>query len=275
MKRPVQFPVKQFPVKLSIVTLHTNDPLILETLSSVYATVKIPFEYILVDNKSKPERLAAIKEKFPKIRIVQNPKNYGYARGINKGLRLAQGEFVLALNPDIVVFEKTIDQLVKYLEKHPDAAIIGPQLLNADKTLQYSCRRYPTLLGMLFRRGPLGKFFSKQTKNYEMCDSDHTHVQDVDWLCGGFLLTRKSLFEQVGYLDEFYFLYFDDVDFCRRAHDSGKVMYYPLVSAIHAASYESKRKLIPFLIHLRSMIYYFLKFALFPQSSLEKWKGWA
>ncbi len=261
-------------MKLSIVTLHTNDSLILETISSVYKTVKTPFEFILVDNNKNKERKEQIKKEFPKIKVLQNPKNYGYARGINGGLRESQGDFVLALNPDILVFEKTIDAMVAYMEKNPEIAVLGPKLLNADQTLQYSCRRYPQFWTMVFRRGPFKKLVKEQIQEYEMHDMDHSKSQEVDWMCGGFLLIRKEVFEKIGYMDEFYFLYFDDVDFCRRAQKVGKVIYYPEVAAIHSASYESKKKLIPFLIHMRSMLYYYIKNTFFPEHNLVKWKGW-
>ena len=91
-------------MKLSIVTLHTNDTKILETIESIYKTVKASFEYILVDNNRNKERLNVIKQKFPQLKIIQNPTNYGYARGINVGLKEAKGEYVLVLNPDILVF---------------------------------------------------------------------------------------------------------------------------------------------------------------------------
>lgn len=261
-------------MKLSLVTLHTNDALILDTIASVYKTVQTPFEYILVDNNKNKEQLEEIKKRFPQIKIIQNQENYGYARGINVGLKQARGEYVLALNPDIFLFDKTIDEMVAYMEKNKDVAVLGPKLLNADKTVQYSCRRYPSFWTMLFRRSPFKSFVTKTLEYYEMYDFDHKEIKEVDWLCGGFLLIRKDVFEKIGYMDEFYFLYFDDVDFCRRAHRVGKVVYYPCVEAIHSASYESKTKLIPFLIHIQSMFYYFLKYAFFPVWSLEKWSGW-
>lgn len=261
-------------MKLSIVILHTNDNLIFQTLDSVFKTVKTPFECILVDNNTNTQQFEEIKQKYPQIKIIQNPTNYGYARGINAGLKQATGDFVLALNPDIIVFEETIDKMVEYMEKNQNVAVCGPKLINADKTLQYSCRRYPELSTMLFRRGPLKKLLKKAIDNYEMHDADHAKIQEVEWMCGGFLLIRREVFQKIGYMDEFYFLYFDDVDFCRRAHTVGKVMYYPESEAIHAASYESKKKLIPCVIHFRSMCYYFLKIHLFPDWNLHKWSGW-
>lgn len=263
-----------FKMKLSIVTLHTNDTKILETIESVYKTVKTPFEYILVDNNRNKERLNLIKKKFTQLRIIENPTNYGYARGINVGLREAKGEYVLALNPDILVFDGTIDKMVEYMEKDEENAVLGPKLLNADNSLQYSCRRYPSLATLFLRRGPFKRLNKRAVEKYEMHDFGHKEVHNVDWLCGGFLLIRKAVIEKIGFMDEFYFLYFDDVDFCRRAHIVGRVTYFPEVEAIHNASYESKKKLIPFLIHTRSMFYYFLKFLLFPKRYLVKWKGW-
>lgn len=261
-------------MKLSIVTLHTNDPSILQTIDSVYKTVQTPFEYILVDNNRNAQRLQEIRKRYPNITVIQNPANYGYARGMNVGLKQAQGEFILPLNPDILVFEKTIDTLVHYMEMHKDIALLGPKLLNSDKTIQASCRRYPQFFLMLLRRSPLRTLFVNAYASYEMHDFNHSEIREVEWMCGGFLLMRKELLEKIGYLDEWFFLYFDDVDFCRRAHTYGKVVYYPEAEAIHDASYQSKKKLIPFLIHTQSMLYYFLKHSLFPKWYLQKWSGW-
>lgn len=261
-------------MKLSIVILHTSDKLIFQTLDSVFKTVKTEFECSLVDNHANKEQFGEIKKKYPQLRIIQNPTNYGYARGINVGLKQATGDFVLALNPDIILFDGTMNKIVEYMEKNADVAVLGPKLINPDKTLQYSCRKFPKLSTMVFRRGPFKKYVAKAIREYEMHDADHTKIQEVDWMCGGFLLIRKEVFKKIGYLDEFYFLYFDDVDFCRRAHAVGKIVYYPAAEAIHAASYESKKKLIPFIIHLRSMCYYFLKVHFFPHWNLHKWSGW-
>lgn len=261
-------------VKLSLVTLHTNDPFILQTIDSVYKTVQTNFEYILVDNNRNAQRLQEIRKRYPNLIVIQNPTNYGYARGMNVGLKQAQGEFILPLNPDILVFEKTIDIMVHYMEKHKDVVLLGPKLLNSDKTIQYSCRHYPSFFSMLLRQGPLKTLFAKAHASYEMHDFNHSEIKEVDWMCGGFLLMRKELLEKIGYFDEWFLLYFDDVDFCRRAHNYGKVVYYPEAEAIHDASYESRKKLIPFLIHTRSMLYYFLKHQFFPQWYLQKWAGW-
>ncbi len=261
-------------MKLSIVILHTNDALIFQTLDSVFKTVQTEFECILVDNNTNKEQFEEMKKRYPQLHTIQNPANYGYARGINVGLKRATGDFVLALNPDIIVFEDTIDKMVQYMENNNDIAVLGPKLINADKTLQYSCRRFPKLSTMLFSRGLFKKYVNQAIASYEMHDADHTKIQEVDWMCGGFLLIRKEVFQIIGLMDEFYFLYFDDVDFCRRAHAAGKVVYYPESEAIHAASYESKKKFIPFLIHLRSMCYYFFKIHFFPQWNLTKWPGW-
>ncbi len=261
-------------IPLSIVTVHYKDPFIFKTIESVFKTVKTPFEYIVIDNQGDEEEWQRIIKQFPQCTFIQNPKPYGYARGMNVGLRKANGKFVLPLNPDILVSEGAIDKMLAYLKQNPEVVILGPKLLNADKSLQYSCRRYPKLSTMLFRRGLLKNIITQSNTHYEMHDFNHKEIKEVDWLCGGFLLMRQEHLRKIGFFDEWFFLYFDDVDFCRRAHKFGKVVYYPEVEAIHNAAYESKTKLIPFLIHLKSMFYYFLKCKFFPDWYFIKWKGW-
>lgn len=203
---------------------------------------KINYEIIVVDNGSGDGTPAMMAEYFPDIQFVEAGQNLGYAKGNNLGIKRAKGRYVMIMNPDIVIFENVLEELVEFMDSHPDVGIVGPKLLNPDKTLQYSCYHFPSFWTPLYRRTPLGKLpWTKEAVNrFLMKDWDHSEVCEVDWLLGGCLLIRVKALVQAGLLDERYFAYFDDVDLCRTMWKLGwKVVYNPKVSVVHFHRRES------------------------------------
>ena len=174
------------------------------------------------------------------------------------GILQASGEYLLFLNPDVVVKKDTIKVVLSYLGRNKDVGIVSCRLCNEEGTLQYSCRRFPGLMTQLVKR-----FFpnSKIVIDYLMVNSDHFKIMDVDWLLGAFLFVRRKVFDDVGLFDENFFLYFEDVDFCYRAKKNGwRVVYYPLSVATHMHVRASRRFLSKEAFHhLRSMFHYYNK----------------
>jgi GT2 family glycosyltransferase len=230
---------------------------------------KINYEIIVVDNGSGDGTPMMMAEYFPEIKFIASDENLGYAKGNNLGIKAASGRYVMIMNPDIVVFSGALERLVEFMDSRPDIGMVGPKLLNPDKSLQYSCYRFPDFWTPLYRRTPLGKlnFAKKKLDDYFVKDWDHNSIKEVDWLLGGCLLIRKKALEEVGYLDERYFAYFDDVDLCRSMWAKGwKVVYYPLVSVVHFHRRESaggrwwasiSKKVTR--IHIQSWLKYFWK----------------
>ncbi|MFA5128417.1 MAG: glycosyltransferase family 2 protein [Patescibacteria group bacterium] len=230
---------------------------------------KLDYEIIVVDNASGDGTAAMMRENFPDINFISSEENLGYAKGNNLGIQKASGRYVMIMNPDIIVFSGVLEKLIQFLDERQDVGIVGPKLLNPDKSLQYSCYRFPDFWEPVYRRTPLGRFnfAKKKLDQYFMKDFDHNSAKEVDWLLGGCLLIRRKALEDVGFLDERYFAYFDDVDLCRSMWEKKwKVVYDPEISVIHFHRRESAegnwwsaifKKVTR--IHLASWLKYFKK----------------
>ena len=187
-------------------------------------------EVIVADNASEDDSREMVRREFPKARLVVHPENLGFCAGNNRAIPPNPGRYVLFLNADTRVTPCALDTLIEFADSTPDAGIIGPKLLNADGSLQYSCRRFPNLAAGFFRNTPLGRLFPKNrfTQDYLMSDWDHASVRDVDWVSGAALLVRRETLEQIGGFDEGFYMYCEDVDLCYRAHEAGwRVVYFP------------------------------------------------
>lgn len=221
-------------------------------------------ETIIVDNASCDGTTEMIARRFPRVRLVANPDNRGYSRGVNQGIRLAAGAGFLVLNPDIVMREGSIDRLVEFMARTPDAGIMGAKLVYPDGTLQYSCRSFYTVSALILRRTFLGKLFprARALREHLMLGYDHATPRAVDWIIGACMLVRREALEKVGAMDERFFLYFEDIDWCYRMKNQGWSVYYvPDAVMVHTYQRASAKSMLhkPFLIHLLSLLRYYEK----------------
>lgn len=226
-------------MSLSLVIVHyrTGEALARLMVSLVQARPAPLGEIIVVNNSGEPveEILAGAGSPWP-TRVVHPGKNVGYARGVNAGIRAAAGGDVLILNPDVRVLEGSIETLLQAAEAHPRAGIVAPKLLNPDGTLQLSARRFYNWRTLLLRRIPLGPFVAKSRalREHVMADWDHVGTRRVDWVLGAAMLVRRQAMRDVGLMDERYFLYFEDVDWCQRMGRHGyEVLYVPDARMFH------------------------------------------
>ena len=233
-------------------------------LPSLFAQEAPPsFEVILVDNDSRDGTRSWVQDTYPTLCLIAQEKNSGFARAVNRGLRVAQGRYLLCLNQDTWLFPEALATLVDFMDRTHEAGIVGGKIFNPDHSLQFSCRTFPTLSQGLFHRGSLLTRLSPKnrfSRNYLLSDWPHDEVRSVDWVSGAFLLIRRETFEEIGPLDERFFLYCEDVDWCRRAKEAGwQVLYYPKSRILHSGglSYSSLRALFE---HHRSMWRYYLKY---------------
>jgi GT2 family glycosyltransferase len=187
-------------------------------------------EIIVVDNAST-DGTAEIVRQFKGVRLICNTQNLGFAAGINRGAKVAQGDWLLLLNPDCVVDENALSTLADFVQNCGDeVAIVGLQLLNADGTLQPSGRRFPKVWGFILAL--LG--FSRWMEARWFKGRDFTKVQEVDEVSGAALAISRNAFEQVGGMDEGFFLFFEELDLCRRVKAKGlKVVYLPGAKVRH------------------------------------------
>ncbi len=222
-------------------------------------------EIIVVDNDSRDGSAPMVASEFPSVFLMRMPRNLGFAAGANRGAREASGEAVVLLNPDSEIEADPFAPMLTYLREHPDAGIVAPRLLNTDGSLQLSCRSFPSFSTALFNRySLLTRLFprNRYSKQYLLSGWQHDSVRTVDWVSGACLMVRRSLFEQIGLLDEGYFMYIEDVDLCQRVHRAGfEVIYLPQASVIHHIG-QSSRTLAgrSILARHRSMWHYYKKY---------------
>lgn len=258
-------------MKLSVVITTFNSRGLLRQLLRgllVYPP-KCDHEIIVIDNNSTDKTDMMMQNQFKKISYQKLSKNLGLAQANNKGIKNTTGEYILILNPDIAVFEGQIDLLVDFLISHHKAGLVGPKLLHPDKSVQLSTFAFPRWYIPILRRTPLGKvpWAKRKLKQYLMKDEKYENSRTVDWVLGAVMLIRRSALERVGMQDEDFFLYFEDVDWCKRFWKNGyEVWYAPASNFVHYHKRESaespglKGLFNPITkIHISSWITYFRK----------------
>lgn len=220
-------------------------------------------EYIVVDNASWDDSVEMVRREFPSVRLIANDANLGFAGGCNLGIAASRGRYVMLLNPDSTIEQLDLPALLGFLDGTPDIGITGIKILNTDGSIQHSCRRFPTFQAAIFRNSLLSRLFPRNhcVRDYLMCDWDHDKPTDVDWVSGAALIMRRKLIDQVGALDERFFMYCEDVDIAFRARESGwRVVYFPGAVVTHAkgrSSDKSPNKMI--IAHHKSMYRFFRK----------------
>jgi GT2 family glycosyltransferase len=224
-------------ISICIVTLKARD-FLRECLNSLEADPPGgSLEIIVVENHSSDGTVEMLRQDYPTVQLIENETNAGFVRPMNQAMHAASGRFVLLLNPDTVVLPGAADSLIDFFAKTPQAGICGPKVLNRDRSLQKSCRRgeprpvavlsYFLGLSKLF---PRSKFFGGYLMNY--MDEDALH--EVAGVAGSCMLIRREVIEQIGYLDERFFAYQEDADYCFQARKAGwKIYYVPQAQIIH------------------------------------------
>lgn len=198
----------------------------------------------VIDNCSTDNTINIVVAQFPALELIRIPRNIGFAAANNLGLRLATAPYILLLNSDVEVMSGSIQAMVDSMKNNERIGIVGCKLLNCNGTLQYSCRRFPTIGSVLGETRLLGSQFGfrKHYARYLMADWDHRTTRHVDYVCGASFLIRKSALDQVGLFDERYFMYAEEADLCRRFWDHGwGVLYDPDAMMIHYGGMSSDR----------------------------------
>jgi len=253
--------------KLSFVIIEYN------CLENIYVCVdsilsackKIPCEIVISSNSVySQEKQALLQEAMPHIKWVFNKNNKGFASGMNAGIVNTSGEIIVLLNPDLEIAHGSMQKAVDYLMAHQSVGLMGPRVVDQKGNIQDSCRKFMTLKE-LFLRVYIRIFHGKDVLIAP--EFDYTSIQTVDWVIGAFIMVKRNALEQVGLLDPNYFLYVEDMDWCKRFWNHGfQVMYYPLLEVV----YKADRKSISVLIskklfnkhtfyHLKSYLRFLLK----------------
>lgn len=257
---------------LSIVILNYKTKNLSKELLKNLLDLKLPFAYeiIVVDNASFDGLDLVVKEQFPMVRFIQSEKNGGFAYGNNLGIKQATGKYVMICNPDLAILTKAIEMMVDYMEANPAVALAGPRLINADKSIQYSCTDFPDWHLPIYRRTIFSesKAGQKWLDKYLLKKLDHNKNFFVPALFGACLIIRRSVIAEVGLLDERFFMYMEDLDWSRRFLEKGfKVAYIATAEVIHLHRRQSAADNLPKSImsrsaryHITSFIKYLLKY---------------
>jgi len=253
-------------IDLSIIIVNYNaKDLLRKCLNSIFDFQKdLNFEVMVIDNNSEDQSTKMVSGKFPQVKLLENKRNLGFSAACNQGIRKSRGRYILLLNPDTEFVSGGITEMIKFMDSHSRVGICGPQMIDPQGRVHFSCRSFPSyltavssgqsILNRLFPRNPL-------SRKYLLKDQDQSQKREVDWVSGSCFLTKREVFEKIGPLDELFFMYVEDVDFCYRAKNAGFLVYYfPEVVVIHHIGKSTKkRKLLMQTEHHRSMYHFFRK----------------
>lgn len=195
-------------------------------------------EIIVVDNASRDGTVEMLRENFPNARVIANAENVGFTRGNNQALQIAQGRYLFLVNPDTEIQRGAARALIEFMDASANArvGIVGPQLVYPDGAIQSSRRRFPKFSTALFESTKLEQWFPRNRliTDYRLLNTDNYQTQDVDWVVGAALFARRAVYEQIGGLDERFFMYSEELDWCKRAKDAGwRVVYFPNARVLH------------------------------------------
>ncbi len=234
-------------LKLSVIIVTFNNKKLVDAcLRSVYNNkTRWSFDVWVVDNESKDGTPEYIQKKFSKVKIIKNRSNLGYAKANNQGINCTKSKYILLLNPDTEIPENTFESLINLLDKDKSIGVIGPKLIRSNGELDYACRRmFPNCLDYFLLLLGLARKFSKSKifGRYNLTYLDPNKISDVDSVAGAFLMARYEAIEKVGKLDENFFMYGDDIDWCYRFKlNSWRVVYFPKIVVLHHKGGTTKR----------------------------------
>lgn len=261
--------------------------MLLDALASIYdAPPAFPFEVIVVDNASADGSAQAVAEHFPQVVLRANTDNAGYALGNNQAIEASRGEFVLLLNPDVILPPGGLERAVAFMRQRPDAGALGVRQVHPDGSLQRSVRGFPTPLAIVWELLGLSRVFANSPffGAYRMTWLTYDKVAEVDQPMGTFLLLRRKVLEQIGPLDLAFPIFFNEVDWCLRCKRAGwKIYFTPDVEIVHyggastaqvgaAMAWESRRGLLRFYAkHYRAVWFWPLRLLIAAASWPHAW----
>ena len=250
-------------IDVSIIIVNWNTCNILRgCLNSLYQeTHGIVYEVIVVDNASTDNSSEMVQSEFSWVFLLKNTKNQGFAKANNQGMEIAKGRYFLLLNSDTIILNGAIQKTVQFADRHKETGVVGCRVLNPDKTLQMTCFMYPSLLNMLlaatylYKLFPRSKFFGRE----QMTWWDRDDQREVEVVTGCYLLVRKKAIEQVGMMDDSFFMYAEETDWCFRFKEAGwKCFFMPDAEIVHLGGQSTQQVKVAMMIQLRKSILKFI-----------------
>ena len=262
-----------------LVVSYNTRALLKDCLSSIYQKTKgVEFEVMVVDNGSNDDSVRMIRREFPQVKLIENQENLGFARANNQAIKQSRARYYLLFNPDTSFKATSPQRMIKFMDEHPEVGILGCKILNTDGTIQPSNASFPNLFTEFLRvfqlkklvpgvrsRERIGQKWSgmlgSTLREYFRVYWDSERIREVDWVSGACLLVRRKAIEDVGLLDEDFFMYYEDADWCYRMRKKGwKTYYFPFFEATHYVG-KSNSTFNPktFIERQKSMYHYFRK----------------
>lgn len=249
---------------------YKNPELLKLCLDSIRQNVSADYELIVADSETGEETSMMMREDYPDVKFFPFRENVGFQVMLNQGYRAGSGKYFLFLNGDIIVQKGSVEKLLEFMRADEKIALVGPKLLNFNGQPQDSCFRFYKPMTIFYRRTFLGRlgFAKRHLDWFLMRDYDHQSPREVDWVMGSAMLVRRSAIEKTGMMDSRFFMYMEDVDWCRRFWDNGfKVIYFPFSQMYHYHGKGSAkggffRSLVSnrlTWVHISSALKYFLK----------------
>jgi N-acetylglucosaminyl-diphospho-decaprenol L-rhamnosyltransferase len=229
-------------VKFSVVTVNYRSwPYTLRCIDSLYATDYEDFEVVVVDNDQEaPPKIPHL------VRLIRNPENVGFAEACNQGMFVSNGEYVVFINPDTLVEERFFESLEEFLDENPGAGVVGTKVMDTEGNLQLTARKELNLFsGLLGRTSLLTRLFPKSplVRHLFPAAQKLAGPTPVDWVSGTCMTVRRRTLEEIGTMDERFFMYFEDADLCRRAREAGWLVYYlPQIEVLHHSGASSRNR---------------------------------
>ncbi len=249
-------------VKLSIIVVHFNTPhLTVECLKSIQKHAPLfSWEVIVVDNGSEKNEEALFRGSCENLIYVETGKNIGFAAGNNLAILNSHGEYVFLLNSDTCLTENSFDIMLDFMDSHPEVGVLGCREVNEKNQFQLSCGHFPNLHNEMIRKIMHYRLSINDHKVRDYLDEKYASLKNVDWVSGSTMLLRRKALQDVGLLDERFFMYFEDIDLCRRIQDKGwGVRYLPATSICHYGGRSASFNLLNVLVEYRRSQAYFTR----------------
>lgn len=253
-------------MEFSIVLINYNSGQHLKNcLDSIFQNNSVDYTNITVyDNASSDDSISYARTFYPDVLYIENATNIGFARAINRVIRATRGEYILLLNPDVILLPKAIDEMLQFMKKKPHCGVVGGEIVSPLGYYQPTCRRFPNYMNILFGRRSLARrLFPNNpfSHRYLYLDLDCTVPQKVDFVEGSVMMIRRKALEDVGFFDEGFFLYLEDADICYRMNSHGwETWWLPRAYAIHFRGETIRRDNIhPTMHHSKGFYRFFMK----------------
>jgi GT2 family glycosyltransferase len=233
---------------VSIIIVNYNTcKLTIQAIQSIYQSkTKYNYEIFVVDNASSDHSVEEISNQFPNVKMIANKENVGFSKANNQAIHQSSGKYVLLLNSDTVVKEDTLEVMIDFMNREPKVGASGCKVVLPDGSLDKACRRgFPTPSASFYYMSGLAKRYPKNARfnQYHQSHLDENKDYPIDCLVGAFMLVRKEAIDQVGLLDETFFMYGEDIDWCYRIKEAGwEIYYYPHTSIIHYKGGSTNKK---------------------------------